>query len=453
MRYLISLLLIATAFVSALSQQTEQKSLSVTVYNKNLGVVKDNRVIDIKKGISTIKISDVAKGIDATSVHIKLDGTVLEQNYQYDLANLYKILSKYIDKQISLSDDKGNVIKGTLISTSGNQIVLKNSGGGLTMLPKMDNYKLSVPALPEGLITVPTLVWKIEAKKSGKQDVELSYQTQGMGWHAEYIAVLNEDDSKMDFNAWVSIENHSGATYKNAKLKLVAGDVHRVTEEYYNEYMPKMERAYDMAPVEQFKEQAFFEYHIYNLQRPTTIANNETKQISLFETKNVDIDKKYFFTINGMGTDREKENAAVVIEFKNAKENNLGMPLPKGKVRLYKSDGESIEFVGEDRIAHTPKNENIKLKVGEAFDVVGTGKLVTKKKISDKVIEYEYEFKIANRKESDIIVDVESKQWSDWEILYSSHKYEKKDANSVIYRVPVAADSESVLTYRVRIKY
>jgi len=234
MRYSMFFLFLLLMAGSVFPQNIERKSLSVTVYNDNLGVVNDTRIIDIQKGVSTIRISDVAQGIDATSVHIKLNGNVIEQNYQYDLANLSKILRKYIDKEISLTDDKGNVITGILISATGNQIVLKKSNGGLIMLPKMDNYQLSVAALPEGLITVPTLVWKVEANKTGKQDVELSYQTQGINWHAEYVAVLNDDDSKMDYNAWVSIENNSGATYKNATLKLIAGDIHRVRDADWN---------------------------------------------------------------------------------------------------------------------------------------------------------------------------------------------------------------------------
>ncbi len=451
MRNLLSLLFILVIVASALSQDTERKSLSVTVYNNNLGVIKDNRIINIAKGVSTIKITDVASGIDATSVHIGFDGNVLEQNYQYDLANLYKILSKYIDKKISLSDEKGNIITGSLITASGNQIVLRKSGGGLVMLPKIDNYKLSVPALPEGLITKPTLVWKVESNRNGKQDVELSYQTQGMGWHTEYIAVLNKDDSKMDFNAWVSIDNHSGGTYKNAKLKLVAGDVHRAEETYMLDYAPKRTSSFDAQPLAPFQEKAFFEYHIYNLQHKTTIADNETKQISLFEASNIKIKKKYNFTIKGIGESNHKANASVVIEFLNAKNNNLGMPMPKGKVRLYKSDGESIEFVGEDRIAHTPKNEKIKLRVGDAFDVIGKGRTVSKDRISEKVFEYEFEFKIANRKDRDIIVDVENMLWGEWKILNSSHKYVRKNANTVVYQVPVKSDSETLLTFRVRI--
>ncbi len=453
MRYSMFLLLIFSIAVSALAQNFERKSLSVTVYNDNLGVVNDTRIIDMKKGVSTIRISDVAKGIDATSVHIKLDGTVLEQNYQYDLANLYKILSKYIDKEISLTDDKGNVITGTLISASGNQIVLKQQGGGLVMLPQIDNYKLSVPALPEGLITVPTLVWKVNSNKSGKQNLELSYQTNGMSWHAEYVAVLNKDDSKMDFNAWVSIDNRSGATYKNAKLKLVAGDVHRVEDESYYENRPKGAMGLEVMPVEQFEEKAFFEYHIYNLQRPTTLADNETKQISLFEASGIKIKKKYNFFISGFVGNIERQKAAVVIEFMNSKDNNLGMPMPKGKVRLYKSDGDNVEFIGEDRIDHTPKNESIKLKVGDAFDVVASGKLVSKKKISDKVFEYEYEFTISNRKESDIVTDVEVGLYGDWEVLSKSHEFVKKNANTILFNVPVKSDSQTTLSYRLRVAY
>ncbi len=430
--------------------------MAVTVYNSDLGVVKDLRTIDIKSGTSQIAITDVAQFIDPTSVHIDLDGEVIEQNYQYDLVSLDKILQKYIDKDVQLIGENSELIEGKLLSSFGGQIVLQKKEGGLLMLPNVSKYRFSVGTLPEGLITKPTLIWTVTAPKSGKQDVEISYQTSGMNWHAEYVAVLNSDDTKLDLNSWVSIENKSGTTYKDAVLKLVAGDINLVKNQQRLNYQPQemMVKSQGISQP-QFQEKEFFEYHIYNLQRPTTLANNETKQISLFETSGVKAVKKYFYN----GQNNYYSNASqtgkvdVVVEFENKEENNMGMPMPKGKVRMYKSDGKTLEFVGEDLIDHTPRNEKVRLKIGQAFDVVVEDVQTENKKITDRVSEQAYEVKFKNRKKEDITVEVERPLGLNWEILSSSLAYEKKDAQNVIFKVPVPQDGETVLKFRVRYSY
>ncbi|MGE5498874.1 MAG: DUF4139 domain-containing protein [Syntrophothermus sp.] len=438
------------------AQEAQQKSIAVTVYNSNLGVIKDTRTINVKKGISEIAIKDVAQMIDPTSVHMKLDGDVLEQNYQYDLVNAQKILGKYVDNTVQLINEKGEVIEGKLLSGQGD-IVLQKKDGGLIMIPNLTNYRISVGSLPEGLITRPTLLWTVSAKSAKDQDVEISYQTGGMSWHAEYVAVLNENDSQLGLNSWVSIENNSGTAYKNATLKLVAGDINQVkTREPRNlgiqsDYMMKTEAA------PQFQEKEFFEYHIYNLQRPATLMNNETKQISLFQADNVKAQKKFLYKSGSSyyySTDSEgNKKVSVVVEFDNKENNNLGMPMPKGKVRVYKSDGKSIEFIGEDMIDHTPREERIKLRIGDAFDVLAEEVQTDNKRLSDKVYEQAYQIKLKNRKKEDITVDVERYLGLNWEIMKSSLDFEKKDAQNIIYHVPVAKNSETTLTFRVRYSY
>lgn len=449
-----SLLLALIVFNFSYSQETERKSVSVTVYNSNLGVVKDLRAFDIKSGLSKIALTDVAQSIDPTSVHIKLKGEVLEQNYQYDLVSLDKILQKYIDKNVQLLSEKDDLIEGQLLSSSGNQVVLKKKDGGLLMLPNISKYRFNVGSLPEGLITRPTLIWQVNSKASGKQDIEVSYQTAGMGWHAEYVAVLNKDDKMMDLNSWVSVDNNSGATYKDAKLKLVAGDLNLLSRQnvYEQNAMDgiRMEKAVmSSAP---FQEKAFFEYHIYDLQNPTTLAQNETKQISLFEASDIKINKKYLYKAgNYYGDGTKKIN--VIVEFENKEENSLGVPMPKGKVRLYKSDGESIEFIGEDMVDHTPKNEKIKLKIGDAFDVVAEEIQTDNKQITSKITEQSYKITLKNRKAENIVVDVERNLGSYWDITASSLDFVKKDAQNVLFNVPVKKDSETVVTFTVRYSY
>jgi hypothetical protein len=321
------------------------------------------------------------------------------------------------------------------------------------MLPSAGKYQISVGSLPEGLITKPTLIWMVNSNSSGKQDVEISYQTSGMNWHAEYVVVLNEDDTKLDLNSWVSVENKSGSTYKNAKLKLVAGDVNLVKNNYYNQQ--ENDRVYAAKSIQredQFNEKQFFEYHIYDLQRKTTLANNETKQISLFEAADVKAEKKYYYGNRSgyYGGSNQKGKVSVIVEFKNSEANNLSKPMPKGKVRVYKSDGDAFEFIGEDMIDHTPKKEKVKLKIGEAFDIVVEDVQAENRKITNKVYEQSYEVTITNRKNEDIIVDVERMMGFNWEILSSSLKYEKKDSERILFKVPVKANTKTVLKYKVR---
>ena len=453
----VSLLFLALSANYLLAQQADQKSVAVTVYNSNLGVVKDLRTINIKSGTSQIAVTDVAQFIDPTSVHISLNGEVIEQNYQYDLVSLDKILQKYIDKEIQLIGENSELIEGRLLSAFAGQIVLEKKEGGLLMLPNLSKYRFSVGALPEGLITKPTLLWTVNSPATGKQDVEISYQTSGMNWHAEYVAVLNSDDTELDLNSWVSVENKSGTTYKNAVLKLVAGDINLVKEQPMYDYrVQEMMVKSEGISQPQFQEKEFFEYHIYNLQRATTLANNETKQISLFESPGVKAVKKYFYKSGQYGyygNPSQTGKVSVVVEFENKEENNMGVPMPKGKVRMYKSDGSTLEFVGEDLIDHTPRNENVRLKIGEAFDVVVEDVQTENKKITDRVWEQAYEVKFKNRKKEDITVEVERFLGVNWEILNSSLAYEKKDAQNIIFKVPVPEDGETVLKYRVRYRY
>ncbi len=452
MKYLILIFLAFNVFSQQIifSQEANIKSNFVTVYNQDFAVIRQIRNIDIPKGMAQIQITDVAQSIDPTTVHIKLDGRVLEQNYQYDLISVMKILSKYINKEINLIGK--DIISGKLLASHTNGIVLQNQDGGLTMLTDIKDYRINVGSLPEGLITKPTLVWTVDSKKSGKQDIEISYQTQRMNWHAEYVAVLNQNDTKMDLNAWVSIDNNSGATYKDATIKLVAGDVQKYQPQ--TDYHVRISELKTMgAEYQQFEEKEFFEYHIYELQRPSTIADNETKQISLFEASDIKIAKKYLYkspqySIYG-DIDKDKK-VSVIIEFDNTKENKLGIPLPKGLVRMNKSDGKSIEFIGEDMIDHTPRNELIKLKVGEAFDVLANEIEKESVKISDNVREVTYQIILKNRKNEDITIEVERFLGWNWTVLSSTYDYSKKDAKNIIFKVPVKKNSNSILEFKVR---
>jgi hypothetical protein len=327
-----------------------------------------------------------------------------------------------------------------------------------------------LPELPDGLLTRPTLAWKLHSKKAGKQDCEISYLTGGMSWSADYVMVTSAKDDQMDLNAWVTINNNSGGVFQDAKLKLVAGDVHRATTGMdMSAVLARSSMAGFTKEEQGFSEKSFFEYHLYTLGRPTTLMNNETKQIEMASAAQVPLKK--FFVYDGAanpyyqdyndytrtdpnyGTAGQKK-VWVMLEFKNSKDNNLGLPLPKGRVRVYKKDtDDSLEFIGEDQIDHTPKDEKVRIKMGNAFDVVGERTRTNfQSDGSRRWFQETFEIKIRNHKEESIQVNVAEHlyRWTNWKILESSHKFTKKDAQNIEFLVIVPKDGETVVTYTVK---
>ncbi|MBD3217599.1 MAG: hypothetical protein GF310_04930 [candidate division Zixibacteria bacterium] len=424
--------------------------LAVTVYNQNLGVVKDQRSIDFQKGKFEYSLVDVPSQIDPTSVHFKLlqnpdAAALLEQNYRYDLVGFNKILDKYIDKTIEMVHEDGRIYSGTLLSHDGNTVTLMKPDNSLEVVQTEKITKFDFPKLPEGLITKPTLVWLFDSELSGSQDAEVSYMTKGMNWHAEYVGVISQKDDYLDISAWVSIENNSGATFKDAKLKLVAGDLNLVPDRP----VVRREPVYVTGEIAQaargFEEKAFFEYHLYTLPRTTSLANKEIKQISLFEPTTTPVDKKYVYT--------GRSDVKVNLEFMNSEENGMGMPLPAGKVRIMKRDSDNaLEFVGEDRLDHTPRDEKVELFLGNAFDLVGERIVHDVRVIAKGVSEEDVEIKLRNHKEDEeveIIVRLRLPR-SKVKILKSNFEYNRVDAHTVEFVVPVKPDEEKILTYTVR---
>ncbi len=441
------------------SGKSAESSVAVTIYNQDLGLVKDVRELEFQKGKSVIKFTDVAAQIDPTSVHFKpVDVAdkvaILEQNYQYDLVSSTKILQKYIDKEIELFTKAGapsgqdKSYKGQLLSYSQDNLTIKESDGAIRIVRLNEVRDMYFPSLPEGLITKPTLVWLLDSQVSGKRKAEVSYLTSGINWHAEYVAVVDQLDQNLELAGWVSLDNRSGATYEEAKVKLIAGEVHRVREEMIPLRLGKGEAMEMAAGAPQFEEKPFFEYHLYTLLRPSTIKDNEIKQVSLFPTTNVKVKK--IFTYDGA---REEKSVKVEVEFKNSQAEGLGMPLPKGKIRVYKADvDKSLEFVGEDLIDHTPKDEKVRVFLGNAFDIVGERKRTDFKQISTDVTEESYEIKLRNHKEEavEVVVVEHLYSYTNWEIIESNFKYEKKDAGTIEFKIPLAKDEEKILNYTVR---
>jgi hypothetical protein len=445
-------------------------------------VVRQERTLPIARGRSQIRFADVAALIDPTTVTFTdltdPDGThILEQNYQFDLVGQAKLLERYIDRVISVQQyagDKGmETVTGTLLSATGGNIILRRDHGDLWS--SASYYNVMFPALPEGLITRPTLVWDVESAQAGDHRARVSYQTTGMTWWADYNILFADgkdaNSGTLDLGAWVSIINQSGASYPDSALKLIAGDVQRITPQGVVYPAAAMdERLGTRGGAPGFEEKAFFEYHLYTLGRPTTLPDSSTKQIELFPAAHgVPCDKvlvyygvpEQYRAFYGQpmvdqqyGTESNKK-VDVYLRFKNEEAAGLGMPLPAGRIRVSKldpADG-SLEFIGEDVIGHTPKNEQVLIKLGSAFDVVGE-RLQTdfKADYDRRWMEETVQIKLRNHKAEDVQVIVKENlyRWTNWEIIKPSTQFEKFDSRTIHFPVTVEKDGEATVTYTVR---
>lgn len=428
--------------------------VTLTVYNEDLALVRETRALDLSSGVDTVEVTDVPALIDPTSVHLSsVSGpdrvTVLEQNFVYDLVSGDRLLEKYLDRNVQVLTKQGGNFKGTL----------KSFDGGALVVAEPDTSRVTIVSRPEvesvllagedvSLVTRPTLVWLLRNGGGAKQEVALEYLTRGVSWHAEYAGVLDEEEANLDLAAWVSLDNRSGKTYEDAGLRVVAGQIHRAEEKVP---IPIGMRR-DMAMAEgapQFEAREFFEYKLYALERKTTVRDRETKQLSLFPNARTKIDKRFTYDAR-----RDDKRCQVSLLFKNRKEAGLGMALPAGIIRLYKDDGDGgVGLLGEDRIAHTPKDEEIEVVVGKAFDIVAERVQLEGRQISDRVREDTVEIKLRNHKSQAVEVLVREAAWGDWEVLKSTFPAKRKDAQTIEFTVPVGADEEVVLSYTVRIRW
>jgi hypothetical protein len=452
----------------------QDKTVELTVYNQDMALVSEGRTVPLEAGVNEVVYSDVAALIDPTSVSFQSltdpEGTtVLEQNFEYDIVDSFKLLEKYIDQEIVVESEDSEVYQGTLLSASDN-IILQAEDGSVVLLSRDKIRNVSFPALPEGLRTRPSLVWLIDAAQAGDHATEVTYITHGMGWHADYVMQLDEDSSAFDLDGWVTLDNRSGASYTDAKLKLVAGDVNVVKAEEQLRYdMMEMPAAAAAEPAVQ--QRAFFEYHLYEVQRPVTVNNNQTKQIEFVTGSDVPATKFYvyngaalqyypgvFYEDPGYGADTGNTDVAVMLEFRTDAESNLETELPAGRIRIYQEDVDgSPLLVGEDAIDHTPVDETVRLSVGNAFDIVGERVQTDYKRLGDSGAEETFRITLRNHKQEDVEVRVVENLYrsSDWQIISQTLDGEPAehtviDSNTVEWRVPVPADGEAELIYTVQ---
>ena len=446
--------------------------VELTVYNQNLALVKEHRTLELDEGINEVHFSDVAALIDPTSVHFESvtdpEGTsVWEQNFEYDVVGSARLLEKYVDQDIRLLTEDGTLYEGTLLSGSGD-IILQRQDGGVTVIQRDRVQEFSFPELPEGLITKPTLVWLLEAQKAGEHEAEVTYMTSGISWSANYVVLLGPDDDNLDLDGWVTLNNQSGAAYQDAKLKLIAGDIHRAPEDSVAvEYMMFKGMAEEqVAPA--VEERDFFEYHLYEVQRPVTVKDRQTKQIEFVQATSVPAEKFFVYdgssglsfwgslnTDQGYGAQSGNKKVQVMLEFSTG-EDGVDAELPRGSVRVYQEDVDGAHLlIGEDSIDHTPREEQVRLYVGDAFDIVGERTQTDFKKPSPRTMEESYRITLRNHKAEDVEVRVVEHmfRWSEWEILSESADHVKLDAQTAEWRLAIPAGDEVEMTYTVRYRW
>jgi hypothetical protein len=448
---------------TSLNDQTE---LNVTVYNSNIALIRDVRNLTLPSGTFRLKFMDIAATVNPATVHFRSLNEpeklgVIEQNYEYDLLEPAKLLHKYVGKEVTLvrsyqenATTKHEEIKATLLSDNNGPVW--KIGNDIVTGMFAESYRF--PEVPANLYERPTLLMSLENAGAKKQQVEASYLANNLSWNADYVLTVARDDKSADLDGWVTVVNNSGTAFRNTRLQLVAGELNRVQPPAP---MPAMERpmAMSKAAAPQFQQEAFSEYHLYSLGRKTSVEDKETKQISLLQGSGVPVEK--IFMVNGQNYYYRNQQAPgaptkdpvmVYYKFRNEEKNGLGIPLPAGNVRVYQKDSKGgILFAGEDRIDHTPKEENINIHIGNAFDVVAEHKQTDYKHPDTHTWEMEFEVTLRNHKDGPVVVQVNEPIGGEWEILSSTYKYTKTAAFAAQFIVPVAKDGTSILKYRIRV--
>jgi hypothetical protein len=462
---------VAIPLTSLAAQDAEPagEQVALTIYNQGTALVQDRRVFTFDEGVSTINFTDVAAGIDPTSVQfVSLtdpSGTfVLEQNYVYDLVNSGALLERYLDQQIQITTNDGTVFIGQLLSGRNGEVILRDASGQVFVVSLSNVRDIQFPELPGGLITRPTLRWLVQASAAGEQTVELTYLTSGMNWSADYVVLLENGNTALDLNGWVTLNNGTGTAFTDAIVKLVAGDVNRLpVEGRIAEAELMMMDSMAAAPSSQVAQREFYEYQLYEIQRPVTVGANETKQVEFVSGIDVPANTIYVYNasqpyygypIYDQYYDTGITTVSNFLEFSTGEENGLGADLPAGRMRVYQEDVDgSALLIGENQIGHTPMGEDVRILLGNAFDLVGERVQTDFRMLGNTVLEETYSITLRNRKDDEtVVIRVPENlfRWTNWEILASSVPFERTSANTIEFAVEVPPNGETVLTYTVR---
>jgi len=469
----------------------ERTSVDLTIYNQNLSLIREERTFVLGKGNSSVVVPDIPATIDGTSVHFLSltdpEGVrVLEQNYQYDLVHQARLLERYIGREVEFirmdpATNREYSVPGKLLSTgfvqqpayagayayAGTGGMIAEVNGKIEISPA---GRLVLPALPEGLVLKPRLRWLVSSDREGNHRSEVSYLAGGLSWSADYVVLLGKDDTRLDLTGWVTLTNGSGTTFRNAGLKLVAGDVNVVQNRLAGMMKAQRAEAASDAAAPQFRQTNLFEYKLYALQRRTDVADNETKQIELTSGRDITARKSFIYdglgdewrswfhnySYRGQGSFGQQSNpkVGVFVTFRNSEEGGLGMPLPKGKVRVYSRDDDGREqFIGEDQIDHTPKDEEVRLYLGNAFDLVGERvQKDFKTYAGGRIVEETIEIRVRNHKDAaaDVQVYEHPWRWAQWEIVGATGGWSKVDQSTLRFPVHILRDGEAVVRYTIR---
>ena len=475
-RMVFAAVVLATAATASAQERRTQEvggearaSANVTIYNNDLALVRETRAVELSSGITALRWMDVASTVRPETVHVAdADSAaafgVLEQNYKYDVLNPTRLMELYLNRQLTLvttnpATGAEQSEQATQLSTQDYAYVYRTDEGITFGHPG----RVVFPEVPANFVARPTLEWLLDCREPGRRTIEASYLASGMSWNADYVLVLNDNDTQGDITGWVTLRNNAGIGFEGAGLQLVAGRVNIVTATTGYAY-PMGQAMYAAAPAPpaepQFAEEGMFEYHLYTLQRPTDLMDREQKQIELLGADAIAIEKKFklegdsYYYVSQYTGAMENLPVFVWIEFVNSDDNGMGMPLPAGTVRLYKTDVHGgQQFIGEDAIDHTPREERVKLRIGQAFDVVAERKQTDYEVLSDTLYETEWEITLRNRKAEPIVVEIHEPMAGDWEVLSASHEWTKEAAMMLQFDVPVRPDQEVVVTYRVRTRY
>lgn len=456
---------LAVAQPSIVSLPESREALSLTVYNAGFGIVREVRAMPLTVGRQAVRFEGVAAQIEARTLALRsltAPGSVRvrEQNYQYDVVGTQSVLNRAVGQTVRLHPPAGSdapVQTGILLSAPGEGRVVQLTDGRVLVDPP---GTLELTALPPGLVSRPSLLWLLDADRAGTHRTEVSYMTRGLSWEADYVAVLSESGDRMHLTGYVTLDNYSGMTYTDARLQLMAGNVNRVLPQP----PPPVARAMDMAVAESaaaFQEQSFFEYYLYTLDGTTTLAERERKQLTLLQADQAAVQRRLVFDFGGRwggqrfgGRATNGASATVLVEFANTEANRLGRPLPAGTIRLYQADAQgALQFLGEDRIQHTPRGETLRLAVGQSFDVVADRRVVEETRLGERHDERVVEVEIRNRKRVPETVRVVEPLYGTWEMRTETHPHTRLDAQTAQWDVPVPAEGTVTLRYTVRTRY
>ena len=447
----------------------DQSELSLTVYNSDIALVRDVRNLQLARGTGSLRFMDIAATVNPATVHFRSltepsDVSVLEQNYEYDLLDPDKLLRKYVGREVTLMRTRQE--GGTTRQEEVKALLLSYNNGpvwkiGNEIVTGLSADHIRFPELPDSLYSRPTLIWTVQNDGAARHRVEASYLASRLAWNADYVLTVARDDKAADLNGWVTLTNNSGTAFKNARLQLVAGDLNRVRQQLGKMADMAMNAPAAARAEERMAQESFSDYHLYTVGRKTTINNSQTKQVSMLEGTDVPVIKRYvvegqhFYYRNQMHPGSPiKDSVQVYYQFKNEEKAGLGMPMPAGVLRVYQQDSKGgVQFVGEDRIMHTPKDEMLNVKIGNAFDVVCERNQVDYEKIATNVYELEYEITLRNHKTTAVSIEVNEPVGGTWRMISSSHPSTKSSAWAAQFKIPVAADGTTVLKYRVRVTY